>query len=210
MKALINTIRIVVILQIVALFVPNIVSGKTLSGKQENILVIGFGEKVNSNFYPKVMIADKMGVTVEAMDTLFDNLFIEKLVSQPSNRFNKVIPVYSSDLIKFKGLIKYNGQLDEIYPDIDNIPFETYKQMLESNNSDYVIIFSQYYLKKLEQPFPTLFHIVNYCVFDSSKKEVIKGMLHTNSFELGNMKDMEEMIQKNIKKNLLSLEKSIN
>ncbi|MBN1117225.1 MAG: hypothetical protein JXA77_08480 [Bacteroidales bacterium] len=180
-----------------------------LASVSGNFVVIGFHDNLNSNYYPKNMIAEKMGLGTEILDTLVNNLFLKEISSVKSSRFRFVCPSKDKEYMNLLGQIQYTGADDEKYTDISGVNNASLNLLLNKYNSEYIICFSQYYFKKQEKPFPTMFHIINYTIYNQQKKELIKGKVYTNTFDLVNLDEFESLLKKNAKKYISSIEKEL-
>ena len=182
-------------------------NGENTIGTTSNCLVVGFDKNYHSNYYPDVMIASKIGIDVNHLDTLFNNLFITKLLTQKSKRYKYLSPENDNEFSILKENIHYVGETDDRYPELSSVSLQSFQTLLNKFGSDYLIVFSQYYMKKQEKPFPTLFHIINYSVYNHSKEEIMKGKVFSNSFDLVNLQELEKIFQKNALKNMAAIEK---
>lgn len=213
MKILIKSVSLPIILLMWVLLLGAF-SSKNESADPEpvsgNIIIVGFNQNLNSNYYSKSMIASKMGMGIERLDTLVSNLFIKEIESVRNSRLQFVYP---SDDQRYANLIEqisYIGADDEIYSDLTDVNSDNLNQLLVKYNSEYIICFSQYFFKRQEKPFPTLFHIINYTIYNQNKEELAKGKVFTNTFDLVDLTEFESLLKKNAKKYISSIEKELN
>ncbi|NJK93846.1 MAG: hypothetical protein HC905_01985 [Bacteroidales bacterium] len=100
------------------------------------------------------MIAEKIGIGVNGIDTLLNSLFLNELSAANSLRFKYIAPERGNEFSKFMNNLKYTGENEELYSDLSSITLDVYKKLLTKAQSEYMVIFSQYYFKKQEKAFP--------------------------------------------------------
>lgn len=208
-----NMFRSIILLFLVCfLFSETFASGGKKKGFKTDtgsFLVVGFHNNLNSNYYPKIMIAEKMGIQAQVLDTLINSLFLREMVAVRNPYFNFINPSKDINYISLIKELEYSGKNEEKYTNLSDSSNIYLNKLIEKYNVDYVIFFSQYFLKKQEEPFPTLFHIINYSILNPQKEELVKGKLHTNTYDLIDLNEFEVLLKKNAKKYISSIEKEI-
>ena len=76
--------------------------------------------------------------------------------------------------------------------------------------ASYLLVIDQHFLKYQEVPFRTMFHFVNYSVYDSNERKLGQGKSYFTSFEPQSAKDMAKSSQKSSKKMVEDISKMIN
>ena len=183
--------------------------GHDVVNASNNCLFVGFGKKYDSNYYLKSMISNEIGMEVNQLDSLLSNLFLSTFLADENTQQNYVCPNNDPEFEKMIEKIRYLGEKEKIYPDLSQVNTEVYQSILQHYNLNYMIVFSQYYMKRQENPFPTLFHIVNYTLYNQSKEEIFKGQEFSNSYDLIDYQGLKEIFRKIRKKQLATIEKII-
>ncbi|MDR2414389.1 MAG: hypothetical protein LBD64_05335 [Odoribacteraceae bacterium] len=140
-----------------------------------NVLVIGLErEHVSSNYYPDQLIAEKISVPVDSLADYFNRAIVSRLPAESSGpaRFIR------DDRICTRALpagTRYEGEEEGVHRDLSRVPRDSLTRLLDAFEADFLLLVSQYYMKQETEPFPYLYHIVNYEVYDRQKTKRYEG-----------------------------------
>jgi hypothetical protein len=173
------------------------------------VLVVGFGDNVNSNYFPRVDMAVKMGVAQDKIDSLLNHKLWEGFAGVNLKNISFINPSDYSMISKTRNYFQFTGDPGDIRPELIS-SFETQiQELLEIYNADYLLLYNQYYLRWQEEPVRTLFHIFNYTIFNRKMQAVSKGQEHFNTFSLVNSDEMKKLMQRMVKKNTQNVSRLI-
>jgi len=144
---------------------------------EKQVLMFGLADNVKSNYFPKVMITEETGIRADMIDKEYNAIIMENIMASANGACN-FIPTSAdthAHLHKWCGLIKVNGDGDESYSDVSSVPIDEYRNALDMEGAEYLLVLNQHYLKWQDKPMRTLFHIVSYTLFDKDKNEVYRG-----------------------------------
>jgi hypothetical protein len=165
------------------------------------VLVVGFGNNVNSNFFPRVDMAQKMGVRQDEIDSLLNQKLLEGFSDVSVKNIDFINPSDFSLISQTRNCFEFTGDPGYIQPELI-VAFEAQIQdLLELYNADYLLLYNQYYLRWQEEPVRTLFHIFSYTVFNKKMQAVSKGQEHFNTFSLVDSDEMKKLMHRMVKKN---------
>jgi hypothetical protein len=171
----------------------------------KNLLVVGFGDQVHSNYYPRIDIAQKLETGLDNLDITLNQKFLDSFNGLRNNRVNLVKVKSYDDISAFRRMFSFVGSEDELSlvpTEVDELKLGA---LIKHYEADYIIVYSQYYLKRQEAPFNTLFHIFNYKLFDNEMNELMKGQEYFNTFDLVSADELSKQFQRAIRKNMSSI-----
>ncbi|MCC8173589.1 MAG: hypothetical protein LIO65_04140 [Odoribacter sp.] len=176
-------------------------AGKNANMKESSakkVLVVGFEkDNIASNYYYDQIIAEKTNVPLDSIEYYFNQVIIDPLTSCAGKSNLQFIPCYNPQ--QLQGLtekIQYAGEEENLRSDLSTLNEEDFEKLLSEFNADYLLVISQYYMKKELQPFPYLFHIVNFEVYDKNKDKKYEGRSYFNSSDLMPLEQYDKQYQK--------------
>lgn len=159
-----------------------------------NTVILPLNDNVKSNYFGKATIEEESGIPAQEIDSIYNNIIINMISNQFSSN---IIRTDNSSLIdSLVNEIEITGEDENVFSNLNKISIERYKSFMSSYNADYVIIINRHYLKWQDTPLRTLFHIISYSVFDSSKTEISRGSQFFTSMDLLD----EQQLKKKCKK----------
>ena len=165
---------------------------KNLPGKdRKRVLIIGFQQdKMVSNFYLKEDIANKTNVSPDSLESLYNQAIIDGFASIVSKDL-EFIPCYDNKIIlEIHKLARYDLEKDIILTDLTMLDMNTYKNILNRYNADYLLFINQYKLRWMGNPFNAVFHIIDYNLFNNFQNRLYAGQ---TSFNMANIKPLAEL-----------------
>lgn len=88
--------------------------------------------------------------------------------------------------------IKTTGEGENQSSDLTFVNATQLRGMLEQAGADYLLLLDNHYLKYQEEPFKTIFHYVNYSLYDGNKKKLAQG---SNYFTSINPQSEQQMLK---------------
>jgi hypothetical protein len=141
-----------------------------------NVLVVGLDqERIASNYYPGSLIAEITGIPEDSLATRFNRAIVDRLagVTRGTARF---IPLDGAALPPgIVAHLRYEGEEESARSDLSRVDGADLSRLLDRFGADYLLVMSRYYMKKEEEPFPYLYHIFNYEVYDRHKSRLHEG-----------------------------------
>src|SRR5690554_2061846 len=178
--------------------------------KSPKVLIIGLQDNVSSNYYYDEMISEQTGIQVDSIDWHYNNVISRNLQSAAKKHSFQVInsaEMLVNDHILSK--IEIIGEKEIFSSNIQDIPEEEYKNLMEKLKADYLLIINQHYLKWQEEPMRTVFHMISYSLFDKNKKEIYNGNEYFTSMNLETIKKLENISRRTSSKIANQVQKSI-
>ena len=164
--------------------------------RAKSVLVLGLSDNVKSNYFPKCMITEKIGVDENMIDYEYNTIIMENIIASSKNP-GMFIPVSKETSVsEWANLITVEGEGDKCSSDVSPIPTDEYRKALDKAGAEYLLVVNQHYLKWQEKPMRTLFHIVSYTLYDRNQNEVYCGNGHFTSMDIESL----ENIKKNSRK----------
>lgn len=162
---------------------------ETNKAHTKQILIVGLPDNVRSNYFYKGMIAEETGMVADSIDILYNHIIAENIAA--SFRETNCRFILDSHLNQqLIDEIKTEGEEEECYANLAEVPNEELQQELNKAGADYLLVLNQHYLKWQEEPLRTLFHIVSYTLFDKEKNEICRG---NNFFTSMNLEKAEKI-----------------
>jgi hypothetical protein len=174
MKILISTILLFSIFVTVAATS----SPKKLNSNNPTILVVGFEkDNLTSNYYGNDYLSKQFGVSQDSLHLFYFTSIYEKLKSINPSIYQ---PIYNQkNLPEFYNLYHQNTPTNS-----NESENRVIADMLELNNSDFLLYIKQYEVNWSGEPFNTIVHLMEYSLIDDKKNEVLNGQLFFNSESL--------------------------
>ncbi len=173
------------------------------------ILVIGFGDNVASNYFPKVEIAEKLKVSLEEIDSLLNQKLNNQVQALEIRRISFITKPTNKEIKYLRGHIHFHGEPGQISATINDKYKDFFINLLAEHKADYLLVYNEYFLRWQEVPFNTLFHIFSYTLFDQSLQEVSKGQDHFNTFSLVHSNELTRNLERLVRRNAQSIARNL-
>lgn len=149
------------------------------TAKANRILVIGAQDNVKSNYFVADMLAEDTQINPDSVCYIYnkvieDNLSLLAKSKKTSYTFidgNNIQGTYNDILDD----IKTTGEGENQASDLSLVNSTQLRGMLDQAGADYLLLLDTHYLKYQEVPFKTIFHYVNYSLYDGNKKRLAQG-----------------------------------
>lgn len=147
--------------------------------KANRILVIGAQDNVKSNYFVADMLAEDTQINPDSVCYIYNKVIENNLSllakSKKTNYTfidgNNIQDTYNDILDD----IKTTGEGENQASDLSLVNATQLRGMLDQAGADYLLLLDTHYLKYQEVPFKTIFHYVNYSLYDGNKKKLAQG-----------------------------------
>lgn len=176
------------------------------------ILVVGLNDNVSSNHFLLSDLAEATATNVDSLSHLYNKVIIDNL---SRNAQKKGIGMYApaAETHTLWGSILRNavldGEFEEKTSDLSRVDMDKYRTAMAGEKAEYLLTLDCHYLKYQERPLLTLFHFVNYSLYDANEKKVASGQCYFTSFAPQNLREMEKSSEKVSRKILDSIVKEL-
>jgi hypothetical protein len=163
--------------------------GKDAAAGVQRIAFLGIGnDNLHSNYFSDETIAQRMNVPEDSINEAFNRIFFETL-SRASLKDGKTNMVYCcpEEGQAIRESVKYTMSGDEMESDLSAVPQGELNGFLKKTSTAYVMLVDQYYIKREGYPYHNVSHIINYSVYDGSKKVVFRGRHRFSSLDMDDL-----------------------
>lgn len=171
------------------------------------ILVVAPSNNVNSDYYVTDMLTEGTGICEDSVSYTYNNV-IAKTLEQFASKENLVIlngcSSVSSNLLQGAEL---NGSGEDAMVDMSKVDKKKLQLAMQQLGASYLLVLDQHFLKYQEVPFRTMFHFVNYSLYDMNENKLGTGKSYFTSFEPQSAKDMIKSSMKSTKKMVIEISK---
>lgn len=177
------------------------------SVKPHRILVIGMQNNVKSNYFVTDMLAENTHIQEDSVCYIYNKVIEDNLAQMAQKTKSPYTFVYGKDVQdnnqELLDDIQTIGEAENQSSDLAFVNSNKLKGMLEQAGADYLLLLDSHYLKYQEEPFKTIFHYVNYSLYDANKKKLGQG---SNYFTSINPQTEQQMIKSSKKSTAKMLE----
>lgn len=177
------------------------------SVKPHRILVIGMLDNVKSNYFVTDMLAENTHIQEDSVCYIYNKVIEDNLAQMAQKTKSPYTFVYGKDVQdnnqELLDDIQTTGEAENQSSDLAFVNSNKLKGMLEQAGADYLLLLDSHYLKYQEEPFKTIFHYVNYSLYDANKKKLGQG---SNYFTSINPQTEQQMIKSSKKSTAKMLE----
>lgn len=177
------------------------------SVKPHRILVIGMQNNVKSNYFVTDMLAEDTHIQEDSVCYIYNKVIEDNLAQMAQKTKSPYTFVYGKDVQdnnqELLDDIQTTGEAENQSSDLAFVNSNKLKGMLEQAGADYLLLLDSHYLKYQEEPFKTIFHYVNYSLYDANKKKLGQG---SNYFTSINPQTEQQMIKSSKKSTAKMLE----
>jgi len=176
---------------------------------QITILVIGFGNNITSNYFPLVDAAEKLEIPYAEYDSVLNQKLSNEFQELDFRKVRFATASSYYEVGKLRNMLFYPGEMGNAAHIICQTHNQELIEVIRNYEADYMVVYGQYQLKWQEEPFNTLFHILDYTVFDSNLQEIYRGQEHFNTFSLARTNELQRNFQRLVKRNANTIYKAI-
>ncbi|NBC82852.1 MAG: hypothetical protein GVY19_05665 [Bacteroidetes bacterium] len=172
------------------------------------VLVVGFEkENLQSNYYNPSQIAEKTGIKEDSLHYQFSEAIIKHL-HQHSN-FRLVEVEDYGNMSDFYRQVNYTRDDNEVYVDLSSYDQGQYQKLLKKYDANYFLFINSYKLSWKGEPFNTVFHIMNYSVFNNEKEKMYEGVAYFDAAGLTSLDELDKKYDKEARQIASRVKRSI-
>lgn len=173
------------------------------------ILVIAPDNNVNSDYYVTDMLTEGTGINKDSVSYVYNNVIAAEL-QQVASKENVIMlnGCANSSASCWQGL-QLSSQGEDATVDLSKIDKQKIQQEMLQHDASYLLVLDQHFLKYQEVPFRTMFHFINYSLYDLNNNKLGEGKSYFTSFEPQSAKEMEKSSMKSMKKMVADIAKII-
>lgn len=193
----------------------NIVAGNASNEevKSHRILVMSMLDNVKSNYFVTDMLAEGTQINPDSVCYIY-NKVIEDNLSQLAQKSKASYTFIDGNDIKGMGEdilddIKTSGEAENQASDLTFVNASRLKGLLDKAGADYLLLLDTHYLKYQEVPFKTIFHYVNYSLYDGNKQKLAQGSNYFTSINPQSEQQMLKSSRKSTAKMLDNVENTL-
>ena len=193
---------------------PELESNATSNAvKAHRVLVIGAQDNVKSNYFVTDMLAEDTQINPDSVCYIYNKVIEDnhaQLAQKSKANFTYVdgnaIQGTYHDILED---IKTTGEGENQSSDLTFVNATQLRGMLDQAGADYLLLLDNHYLKYQEEPFKTIFHYVNYSLYDGNKKKLAQGSNYFTSINPQSEQQMLKASRKSTAKMLNDVESTL-
>lgn len=171
---------------------------------RHRVLVVGMNDNVISNYFTKDMLAEGTGISEDSICAVYNNVIESGLVAttrKERSAFDFVASTGMSDgWTAITKLVRIEGEDGKAAADLSTVNVDKLRNLLEEANAAYLLVLDAHYMKYQESPFKTLFHYVNYSLYDAGKRKLAQGSNYFTSINPQSRMQMMKSSRKSAEK----------
>lgn len=181
--------------------------------KSHRILVLGMQDNVKSNYFATSMLAEDTQINPDSVCYIY-NRVIENNLSQLAKKSKAAYTFIDGYALKGMGEeilndVKTSGEAENQASDLTLVSETRLKRLLDKAGADYLLLLDTHYLKYQEVPFKTIFHYVNYSLYNGEKQKLTQGSNYFTSINPQSEKQMLKSSRKSTAKMLDNVENTL-
>ena len=179
---------------------------------RSRILVVGLNDNVSSNHFLLSDLAEASATDVDSISHLYNKVIIDNLSRNAQKKGIGMFAPTSENHTLWGSILRnavLDGEFEEKTSDLSRVDMEKYRTAMAGEKAEYLLTLDCHYLKYQERPLLTLFHFVNYSLYDVNEKKVASGQCYFTSFAPQNIREMEKSSEKLSRKILDSIVKEL-
>lgn len=181
--------------------------------RNHKVLVVGMNDNIVSNYFSRDMLAEGTGINEDSVCYVY-NKVIENSLSAVAGKTKSPFRFVdsSSEQQTWNNLTRnarLEGEDEKSEADLSTVNKQQLKAMLDKAGAAYLLVLDAHYLKYQETPFKTLFHYVNYSLYDSNKNKLAQGSNHFTSINPQSREQMMKSSRKSSEKIIDMIAKTV-
>lgn len=178
--------------------------------KAHRILVLSAMDNVTSNYFVTDMLAENTNIQEDSVCYVYNKVIednLEALAQKAKLAYNFVNGNKQTNASKLLENVRTVGEDENKSSDLSFVNSGELKELLADAGADYLLLLDAHYLKYQELPFKTIFHYVNYSLYDANKEKLAHG---SNYFTSINPQTEDQMVKSSKKSTAKMLDLVIN
>lgn len=164
--------------------------------KTHRVLVLSAMDNVTSNYFVTDMLAENTNIKEDSVCYIYNKVIEDNLsaiAKKAKSPYNFVVDGnQQAHAAKLLENVRTVGEDENKSSDLAFVNAGELKNLLADAGADYLLLLDAHYLKYQEQPFKTIFHYVNYSLYDANKKKLARG---SNYFTSINPQTEDQMLK---------------
>ncbi len=163
--------------------------------KAHRVLVLSAMDNVTSNYFVTDMLAENTNIKEDSVCYIYNKVIEDNLSAIAKKAKSPYYFVDGNQQAKAGKLlenVRTVGEDENKSSDLAFVNAGELKNLLADAGADYLLLLDAHYLKYQEQPFKTIFHYVNYSLYDANKKKLAHG---SNYFTSINPQTEDQMLK---------------
>ncbi len=163
--------------------------------KSHRVLVLSAMDNVTSNYFVTDMLAENTNIKEDSVCYIYNKVIgnnLSAIARKEKSPYSFVDGNQQTNASKLLENIRTIGDDENKSSDLTFVNAGELKNLLADAGADYLLLLDAHYLKYQEQPFKTIFHYVNYSLYDADKKKLAHG---SNYFTSINPQTEDQMLK---------------
>lgn len=174
------------------------------SVKQHRVLVISVKDNVKSNYFDKDILSEDSKIAADSICYIYNKVIGENISAMAKKEKSAYMFVdgntIKDDCYNFIQQVNLTGEEDKLASDLASVNDEQLKSLLDKAGAAYLLVLDAHYLRYQELPFKTIFHYVNYSLYDANKNRLAQGSNYFTSINPQNEMQMLKSSRKSTAK----------
>ena len=147
--------------------------------KSHRVLVMGIQDNVTSNYFVKDMLAENTDIKEDSVCYIYNKVIEDNLSAMAKKAKSEWAFVTDKDndneWQKLLENVRTVGEAENRSSDLAFVNKDNLQELLADAGASYLLLLDSHYLKYQEVPFKTVFHYVNYSLYDANKQKLAQG-----------------------------------
>lgn len=178
------------------------------------VLVIGLDGNIKSNYYDPEMLSEGTGIVKDSLCSVYNEVIENNLAKAAGKEKSKFhfIPVQmgEKDWKELTSNVTIKNDDEHSSSDWSKVNSAELRALMKKTPADYLLVLDTHYLKYQEKPFKTVFHFINYSLYNDKKEKLTQGSSYFTSFAPQSEKEMANSSRKSSQKIVSDIVKTIN
>lgn len=174
------------------------------SVKQHRVLVVSVKDNVKSNYFDKDILSEDSKIAADSICYIYNKVIGENISAVAKKEKSAYMFVdgntIKDDCNNFIQQVNLTGEEDKLASDLASVNDEQLKSLLDKAGAAYLLVLDAHYLRYQELPFKTIFHYVNYSLYDANKNRLAQGSNYFTSINPQNEMQMLKSSRKSTAK----------
>lgn len=171
-------------------------SNESNSAKLHRVLVVSVKDNVKSNYFDVDILSEDSRIAADSICYIYNKVIEQNLVAAAKKDKSDFMFVNGQGMngacLNLSKKMQIIGEEDKLASDLAMVKNEELKALLDQAGAAYLLVLDAHYLRYQELPFKTIFHYVNYSLYDAEKNRLAQG---SNYFTSINPQTEHEMLK---------------
>jgi len=181
------------------------------SAKEHRVLVVSMDDNIVSNYFTNDMLAEGTGISEDSICHIYNKVIENGLsASARKEKSQYDFVTIAGNQNDWNAIAKYariDKKEENSVADLTTVNIEQLKSLMDKADASYLLVLDAHYMKYQDKPFKTLFHYVNYSLYDTKKNKLGQGSNYFTSINPQNKAQMMKSSRKSTEKMVEIIEK---